>query len=134
MKTNTAEFLPIAEKFFTAYDANDVDGMLVLCADGAIGRYALAGGSPLQVLQLDDTTPVHERRVPGSAFPGGRTFAIFEGSGFWTWRVSIGTINDSVNGLTKEKRMVGASGFEPPASWSRTRCQSLLNSLELCGF
>jgi hypothetical protein len=24
--------------------------------------------------------------------------------------------------------MVGASGFEPPASWSRTRCQTLLNS------
>jgi len=40
MKTNTAKFLPIAEKFFTAYDAHDVDGMLALCADGAIGRYA----------------------------------------------------------------------------------------------
>ena len=26
MKTNTAKFLPIAEKFFTAYDARDVDG------------------------------------------------------------------------------------------------------------
>src|SRR5256885_14747862 len=43
MKTNTAKFLPIAEKFFTAYDAHDVDGMLVLCADGAIGRYAPYG-------------------------------------------------------------------------------------------
>jgi len=32
------------------------------------------------------------------------------------------------------KRMVGARGFEPPASWSRTRCQTLLNSVELCGF
>jgi hypothetical protein len=31
MKTNTAKFLPIAEKFFTAYDAHDVDGMLVRC-------------------------------------------------------------------------------------------------------
>src|SRR5258707_13458192 len=43
MKTNTAKFLPIAEKFFTAYDAHDVDGMLALCADGAIGRYAPYG-------------------------------------------------------------------------------------------
>jgi hypothetical protein len=39
MKTNTAKFLLIAEKFFTAYDAHDVDSILVLCADGAIGRY-----------------------------------------------------------------------------------------------
>jgi len=43
MKPNTAKFLPIAEKFFTAYDAHDVDGMLALCADGAIGRYTPYG-------------------------------------------------------------------------------------------
>src|SRR6266446_6271302 len=43
MRTNTAKFLPVAERFFTAYDAHDVDGMLVLCADGAIGRYAPYG-------------------------------------------------------------------------------------------
>jgi ketosteroid isomerase-like protein len=43
MKTNTAKLLPIAEKFFTAYDAHDVDGMLALCANGAIGRYAPYG-------------------------------------------------------------------------------------------
>jgi steroid delta-isomerase-like uncharacterized protein len=29
----------IAEKFFAAYDAHDVDGMLALCADDAQGRY-----------------------------------------------------------------------------------------------
>ena len=28
-----------AKKFFAAYDAHDVDGMLALCADGAQGRY-----------------------------------------------------------------------------------------------
>jgi ketosteroid isomerase-like protein len=27
------------EKFFAAYDAHDVEGMLALCADGAQGRY-----------------------------------------------------------------------------------------------
>jgi hypothetical protein len=32
------------------------------------------------------------------------------------------------------KRMVGASGFEPPTSWSRTRFQALLESMEFCGF
>jgi hypothetical protein len=30
------------------------------------------------------------------------------------------------------KRMVGASGFEPLASWSRTRCQRLLKLMEFC--
>jgi len=29
----------VTEKFFAAYDAHDVDGMLALCADGAQGRY-----------------------------------------------------------------------------------------------
>jgi hypothetical protein len=29
----------ITKKFFVAYDAHDVDGMLALCADGAQGRY-----------------------------------------------------------------------------------------------
>jgi ketosteroid isomerase-like protein len=43
MKMNTAKFLPIAEKFFVAYDSHDVDGMLALFADGAIGRYAPYG-------------------------------------------------------------------------------------------
>jgi ketosteroid isomerase-like protein len=29
----------ITQRFFAAYDAHDVDGMLALCADGAQGRY-----------------------------------------------------------------------------------------------
>ena len=29
----------ITKKFFAAYDAHDVEGMLALCADGAQGRY-----------------------------------------------------------------------------------------------
>src|SRR5580692_10441673 len=43
MKTNTKDYVSIAEQFFTAYDAHDVDGMLALCADGALGRYAPYG-------------------------------------------------------------------------------------------
>ena len=43
MKMNTAKLLPIAEKFFAAYEAHDVDGMLALCADGAKGRYTPYG-------------------------------------------------------------------------------------------
>ena len=33
----------ITKKFFAAYDAHDVDGMVALCADGAQGRYAPYG-------------------------------------------------------------------------------------------
>ena len=43
MKTNAKDYVSIAQRFFTAYDAHDVDGMLTLCADGALGRYAPYG-------------------------------------------------------------------------------------------
>ena len=43
MKGNAQDYLSTARQFFTAYDAHDVDGMLGLCADGALGRYAPYG-------------------------------------------------------------------------------------------
>ena len=43
MKTNAKDYVSTAQQFFTAYDAHDVDGMLALCADGALGRYAPYG-------------------------------------------------------------------------------------------
>ncbi len=43
MKTKAKDYVSIAQHFFTAYDAHDVDGMLALCADGALGRYAPYG-------------------------------------------------------------------------------------------
>jgi hypothetical protein len=43
MKGNAKEYVSTAQQFFTAYDAHDVDGMLGLCADGALGRYAPYG-------------------------------------------------------------------------------------------
>jgi ketosteroid isomerase-like protein len=35
----------ITQRFFAAYDAHDVEGMLALCADGAQGRYLPYGTS-----------------------------------------------------------------------------------------
>lgn len=43
MKTSTTDLASTAKKFFSAYDAHDVDGMIALCADGALGRYAPYG-------------------------------------------------------------------------------------------
>jgi ketosteroid isomerase-like protein len=37
--SNSPDLKAITKKFFAAYDAHDVDGMLTLCADGAQGRY-----------------------------------------------------------------------------------------------
>jgi len=37
--SNDLDVKSITKKFFAAYDAHDVDGMLALCADGAQGRY-----------------------------------------------------------------------------------------------
>jgi ketosteroid isomerase-like protein len=40
----------ITQRFFAAYDAHDVDGMLALCTDGAQGRYLPYGkGSVMPV-------------------------------------------------------------------------------------
>jgi ketosteroid isomerase-like protein len=43
MRTNRADVKNAAEQFFVAYDAHDVEGMIALCADGALGRYAPYG-------------------------------------------------------------------------------------------
>ena len=37
--SNALDAKAITKKFFAAYDAHDVEGMLALCADGAQGRY-----------------------------------------------------------------------------------------------
>ena len=37
--SNALDVKAITKKFFAAYDAHDVDGMMALCAEGAQGRY-----------------------------------------------------------------------------------------------
>ena len=43
MKGNAKDYVSTVQQFFTAYDTHDVDGMLGLCADGALGRYTPYG-------------------------------------------------------------------------------------------
>jgi steroid delta-isomerase-like uncharacterized protein len=43
MKSEMRDLTTIAQRFFAAYDAHDVEGMTALCADGAVGRYAPYG-------------------------------------------------------------------------------------------
>jgi ketosteroid isomerase-like protein len=39
------------ERFFAAYDAHDVEGMLTLCADGAQGRYLPYGKNKVMTIR-----------------------------------------------------------------------------------
>jgi len=41
----------VTRKFFAAYNAHDVDGMLALCADGAQGRYLPYGKKSLMPIR-----------------------------------------------------------------------------------
>jgi predicted ester cyclase len=43
MKTNATDLATASQEFFAAYDAHDVEGMIALCAEGALGRYAPYG-------------------------------------------------------------------------------------------
>ena len=51
------------------------------------------------------------------------------GSDF-SWSHQVGLMARTTSGQKEEERMVGASGFEPPASWSRIRCQTWLKPVE----
>jgi steroid delta-isomerase-like uncharacterized protein len=43
MKNEMKDLKTISQRFFAAYDAHDIEGMLALCADDAQGRYAPYG-------------------------------------------------------------------------------------------
>jgi hypothetical protein len=68
MKTNAKDYVSIAQQFFTAYDAHEVDDMLALCADGALGRYAPYGRESVVPIRggIDSLARVSECR---SEFP-----------------------------------------------------------------
>src|ERR1700738_661609 len=56
----------ITRKFFAAYDAHDVDGMVALCADGAQGRYAPYGRESVMPIRggIDVIWRAFPRAVP----------------------------------------------------------------------
>jgi ketosteroid isomerase-like protein len=56
----------ITQRFFAAYDAHDIDGMLALCADGAQGRYLPYGKSSVMPVRggLEKTWRGFPKAVP----------------------------------------------------------------------
>jgi len=67
MKTTTTDFTAAAHKFFAAYDAHDVDGMLAFCAEGALGRYAPYGRDSVVPIRggIDVIWHAFPQAVPG---------------------------------------------------------------------
>ena len=67
MKNETKDLKSIAQSFFTAYDAHDVEGMLAVCADGALGRYAPYGRNSVVPIRggIDAIWRAFPQAVPG---------------------------------------------------------------------
>ena len=64
---NNQNVKAIAKKFFGAYDAHDVEGMLALCADDAQGRYCPYGRDSVVPIRggLDGIWHAFPQAVPG---------------------------------------------------------------------
>jgi hypothetical protein len=94
MKGNAKDYVSTAQQFFTAYDAYDVDGMLGLCAEGALGRYAPYG--PESVAPIRGGIDVIWRAFP-NAVPNFRVkvieaIAAEAGGATVTAKTTIGTL------------------------------------------
>ena len=67
MKNLSIDPAALAKRFFAAYDAHDVEGMLAACADGALGRYAPYGRDSVVPIRggLDAIWRAFPNAVPG---------------------------------------------------------------------
>ena len=67
MKSELIDLKSIAQQFFSAYDAHDVDGMLAFCAEGALGRYAPYGRDSVVPIRggIDVIWRAFPQAVPG---------------------------------------------------------------------
>src|SRR5580700_11961813 len=67
MKSELNDLKSVAQQFFAAYDAHDVDGMLAFCAEGALGRYAPYGRDSVVPIRggIDVIWRAFPQAVPG---------------------------------------------------------------------
>src|SRR5277367_1191424 len=67
VKNKMNDLKTIAQQFFAAYDAHDVDGMLAICADSALGRYAPYGRDSVVPIRggIDAIWRAFPQAVPG---------------------------------------------------------------------
>ena len=96
----------IAKRFFGAYDAHDVEGMLALCADGAQGRYCPYGRDSVVPIRggLDDIWRAFPKAVPG--FRVEVVDMVSEGNTATIQAVMSGPIPADVSGVAKKAQVV----------------------------
>jgi steroid delta-isomerase-like uncharacterized protein len=96
----------IAQKFFAAYDAHDVEGMLALCADEARGRYVPYGRDSVMRIRggLDGIWRAFPQAVPNFRVEVVEMLA--EGSTVIVQAVMSGPIPADVAGIARKAQVV----------------------------
>jgi len=107
MKNEMKELKSVAQKFFAAYDAHDVDGMLALCADDALGRYAPYGRDSVVAIRggLDTIWRAFPQAIPGFRVEVIETI-LAEGNTVVTQAVMSGPVPMDVPGIAKKGQVV----------------------------
>ena len=116
----------IAKEFFAAYDAHDVEGMLALCADGAIGRYVPYGRDSDMPIRggIDGIWRAFPQAVPNFRVEVVEILA--EGNTAIIQTVMSGPIPADVPGIAKKAQVV----FIPHAYFLRFDTESKISRLD----
>jgi steroid delta-isomerase-like uncharacterized protein len=107
MKTEMKNLKTIAQSFFAAYDAHDVNGMVAFCANGALGRYAPYGRNSVVPIRggLDAIWRAFPQAVPDfrvdviEMIPAERNILVVQ-------TVISGTIPMDASGIAKKGQVV----------------------------
>jgi steroid delta-isomerase-like uncharacterized protein len=123
---NDKDMKAIATRFFAAYDAHDVEGMLALCADDARGRYAPYGRDSVVPIRggLDTIWRAFPQAVPGFRVEVVEMLA--EGNTVIIQTVMSGPIPADVPGIAKKSQVV----FIPHAYFLRFDAQGKISRLD----
>jgi ketosteroid isomerase-like protein len=97
----------IAGKFFAAYDAHDVEGMLALCSDDAKGRYAPYGRDSVVPIRgsLEEIWRAFPQAVPGFRVEVVETL-LAEGNAVVAQAIMSGPMPAEVPGIAKKGEVV----------------------------
>ena len=123
---NDKDVKAIAKKFFAAYDAHDVEGMLALCAADAQGRYAPYGRNSLMPIWggLDGIWRAFPQAVPNFRVEVVEMLA--EGNTVVIQTVMSGPIPADVPGIAKKAQVV----FIPHAYFLRFDAEGKISRLD----
>jgi len=124
--TNDKDVKAVAKTFFAAYDAHDVEGMLTLCDDGAIGRYLPYGRDSDMPIRggIDVIWRAFPQTVPN--FRVEIVEMLAEGNSVIVQTVMSGPIPSDVPGIAKKAQVV----FIPHAYFLRFNAQGKISRLD----